>query len=61
MGVEMSQEQHETNGTRIDALNTKNLSNDREPVLLSRRTALKEAKMGVVVGSDGLIAINGRD
>ena len=57
----MSREQQETNDVQIDALNTKNLSNDREPVLLPRRTTLKETKMGVAIGSDGLIAINGRD
>ena len=50
MGAEMSQEQQETNGTRIDALNTENLKKNCEPFFPPRRTALKEAKMGVAVG-----------
>ena len=35
--------------------------NNHGPVLPPRRTEFKEAKMGVAVGSDGLIAINDRD
>ena len=57
----MRQEQHKTNGTQIDALNIENLMNDHGPVLPSRRNEFKEAKMGVAVGSDGLIAINDHD
>ena len=60
-GVEMSQEQEETNGARIDALNTENLMNDHGQVLPPWRIALKEAKMGVAVGSNELITINDRD
>ena len=60
MGEEMSQEQQKTNGTRIDALNIENLKKNREQVLPPQRTARKEGKMGVAVGSNGLIAINWR-
>ena len=37
-----------------------NLKKLHERLLPSRRTTHKEAKMGVAIGSDGLIAINGQ-
>ena len=57
----MSQEHSKSNGTRNGGLNKENLMKIHGPILPPRRTALKEAIMGVTVGSDGLIAINGRD
>ena len=57
----MSCEHNAKDGTRNDALNTKNLSNDREPFSSSRRTIFIKSKMKHDHRSHGLIVINGRD
>ena len=61
MGAEMSYEHKETNGTRIDALNTENLSNDGEPVLPPRRTSFKKTKMKRDYGMKQRLVMDGRD
>ena len=45
----MTYKHNAKDGKRNDALNTENWKNDRELVLPPRRTALKEAKMGVAM------------
>ena len=61
MGVEMSQEQQETNGAWNDALNTENLMNNHGLFSSSRRIAFKRFGIGHDRWSSGRIAINGRD
>ena len=61
MGAEMSYEHKETNGTRIDALYTENLSNDGEPVLPPRRTSFKKTKMKRGCGMKRRLVMDGHD
>ena len=61
MEAKMSCEHNAKDGTRNDALNTENLKNDRELVLLPRITALKEAKMDFNCPMKMLLTIDGSD
>ena len=61
LDAEMHQDYTESNGTRIDALNTENLMDDRGPLIPQRRTSFKNTKMKRGCGMKGRFAMDGSD
>ena len=57
----MSYEHNEKGGTQNDDLHTYILSNDREHLHPSRRTAFKRGEMRAQSSDEGSILINSRD